>query len=188
MAAKKTKNPIGAMLDAIARLCAGESFPAVVKATKVPPMDLVVEMEKAENKAAIEHARRIRIEAAASRAEERTAEWAEHDRQEKEAATAIASSAIQLIPQRAEELKRRGGKGLDKRMAIEELSSLSKTLLDAQKARRIASGRPVEKTQTETNDGDWYKEALKAVLGDASDNELPGTAEPVGGEEAPRGD
>lgn len=93
-----------------------------------------------------------RLDRAAGIADKQSDEWAEHDRQEKEAATALHSAIIQLIPRDAVEIKRLGGKGGDIRMAIEECDRLTGALLKAQKARRIAANRPVETTQINTNE------------------------------------
>jgi len=121
---------------------------------------------------AIEAGRRRRLEIAARNAEKQSEEWAEQDRQEKEAATAIESAAIQLVPRKIA--------GLDveaRGVAVCEIQRLADTVLKAQKARRIASNRPIERTEVESNTQEAFLRRVERAAGLAdADDKLDGRA------------
>jgi hypothetical protein len=133
-------------------LCLGHDAGTVSEQTGVDYREVCRFRDTAYALEVLEHARQRRLAAAGATAEAQQAEWAEHDRQERESATAIHSAIIRLIPRDAASIGRMGGKGGDLRMAIDECDKLASSLLKAQKARRIASNRPVEKTEVDTTD------------------------------------
>lgn len=185
MAAKKPKQKATSaqIAHALTLFCEGHATQDVLRLSGVDWEVLFQLWQSDEWTAAIAQAQERRIRDAAAKADAHAAEWAEHDRQEKEAATAIQSAVIQLVPRRGEELGRLGGKGHDVRMAVSEIDQLASAFLKAQKGRRIASGRPVERTEVETNSQeemirkmhDAYAKAIRAAAAHrANGGELDG--------------
>ena len=127
----------------------------------------------------IEAARAGRLSAAARDASKQAEEWAEQDRQEKEASTALESAAIQLIPRNIKSLPCE-----DRLAAVRQIQALADTIIKAQKARRIASGRPVESTVVETNSSAKLLEQIREAAGlanadDINDGRAPDAVPPA---------
>lgn len=155
--------------EALARLCDGDTVEEVAETLNLDDGELYGALSAFGWMEAIERARASRMVRVARNADDRAAEWAEHDRQEKDAATAIQSAVIRMIPRDAGALE--ALEQADRFRAIREINMLADSGLKAQKMRRIASGRPTERTEVETDADARLLAALKAARGDTDDGE-----------------
>lgn len=135
---------------ALARLCDGDTVEEAAEHVGCDDGDVYSAINALGWMEPIERARAARMARASRCADDRAAEWSEHDRQEKEAATALQSATIRMIPRQVELVEQLADG--DRYRAVRENNMLADTLLKTQKARRIASGRPVERTEVETSD------------------------------------